>query len=279
MGTRVIIAMYGELTKYAVLAAVILLVAAGCSSTRNGFGSGPRFADIQDSGPDRDIDVSNLPDAIPRNELVRIAGNITPYRVLGKTYHVNFETQGFVETGYASWYGKKFHGRKTSNGEIYDMFAMTAAHKNLPIPSYVKVTNLENSRVVVVRVNDRGPFHDGRIIDLSYAAAKKLGFHEQGTAKVRVEILEAQASPTQKTAEAGAGTTFLQAGAFRSKDGAITLQRKLAELTGYAVRIQPEPDRKLHKVLIGPVDNNSEVMKIRRIMRRAKLGDPHLVEL
>lgn len=272
--------MHGEISKYAVLITLILLLAAGCSSTRNNAsGSGPRFADIQDSGPDRDIDVSSLPDAIPRHELVRVAGNITPYRVLGKTYHVNFETQGFVETGYASWYGKKFHGRKTSNGEIYDMFAMTAAHKNLPIPSYVKVTNLENNRAVVVRVNDRGPFHDGRVIDLSYAAAKKLGFHEQGTAKVRVEILEAQATPAQKSVKTGAGSTFVQAGAFRSKDSAISLQRKLAKLTGHAVRIQPEPDRRLYKVLIGPVGDNSEVMKIRRIMRQTNLGEPHLVEL
>lgn len=272
--------MHGEIPKNAVLVILILLLIAGCSGTRNNAaGSGPRFADIRDSGPDRDIDVSNLPDAIPRNELVRIAGNITPYRVLGKTYHVNFETEGFVETGYASWYGKKFHGRKTSNGEIYDMFAMTAAHKNLPIPSYVKVTNLENNRVVVVRVNDRGPFHGGRIIDLSYAAAKKLGFHEQGTAKVRVEYLEAEAGPAQKTADVKSDSTFLQAGAFRSKDSAVTLQRKLASLTGYAVRIQPVPNRRLYKVLIGPVGNNSEVMKIRRILRQANLGDPHLVEL
>ncbi len=272
--------MSGEIPKYTLLFALLALLVTGCSSTRNNTpGSGPRFADIQDSGPDRDIDVSNLPDAIPRNELVRIAGNITPYRVLGKTYHVNFETKGFVETGYASWYGKKFHGRKTSNGETYDMFAMTAAHKNLPIPSYVTVTNLENNRKVVVRVNDRGPFHDGRIIDLSYAAAKKLGFHEQGTAKVRVEYLEAPVSPNQKVGNVAYGNTFLQAGAFRSKDSAVSLQRQIAELTGHAVRIQPEPARRLYKVLIGPVGNNSEVMKIRRAMQQANLGDPYLVEL
>lgn len=275
-----IIAMSRKIPKYTLLLIILAALAAGCSSTRNNTpGSGPRFADIQDSGPDRDIDVTNLPDAIPRNELVRIAGNITPYRVLGKTYHVNFETEGFVETGYASWYGKKFHGRKTSNGEIYDMFAMTAAHKNLPIPSYVTVTNLENNRKVVVRVNDRGPFHDGRIIDLSYAAAKKLGFHEQGTAKVRVEYLEAPAGPGQNAVDVAYGNTYLQAGAFRSKDSAVTLQRQIADLTGHAVRIQPEPGRRLYKVLIGPVGNNSEVMKIRRAMQQANLGDPYLVEL
>jgi len=171
--------------KWAILV-VLLMPMLGCMSNVR---PGSTTVILKDGAPDEDVDVTHLPDAVPREELIRNSGNKTPYTVLGKTYHVNFNTRGFAQTGYASWYGKKFHGNKTSNGETYDMFAMTAAHKTLAIPSYVKVTNLENGRTAVVRVNDRGPFHDGRIIDLSYAAAKKLGFQNKGTAKVRIEVI------------------------------------------------------------------------------------------
>ena len=115
--------------------------------------------------------------------------NKSPYTQFGKTYYVLNSSQGFRETGIASWYGSKFHGRRTSNGDVYNMYAMTAAHKTLPIPTYVRVTNQENRRSVIVRVNDRGPFHESRIIDLSYVAALKLGFAANGTAKVSVEAL------------------------------------------------------------------------------------------
>ena len=146
-----------------------------------GYGDGP---------PLRDIDVSNLPDAVPKVELIRKAGNKSPYTVFGKTYQVLPSNKDYRERGIASWYGKKFHGRKTSNGETYDMYAMTAAHKSLAIPSYVKVTNLDNGRTVIVRVNDRGPFHGGRIIDLSYAAAKKLDYSAKGVANVEVVAID-----------------------------------------------------------------------------------------
>jgi len=130
---------------------------------------------VTDSGPSGYVDVSGIPDAIPRNEPLSRGGNQASYEVFGKRYYVLNSAEGFTERGVASWYGNKFHGNQTSNGEIYDMYAMTAAHKRLPLPSYVRVTNLKNQRSVVVRVNDRGPFHKGRIIDLSYVAAKKLG--------------------------------------------------------------------------------------------------------
>lgn len=131
-----------------------------------------------------------IPDAVPRLEIPGKAGNRSPYTVLGRTYHVLPTAQGYVERGVASWYGSKFHGRKTSNGEVFDAWGMTAAHRSLPIPVYARVTNLDNGRSTVVRINDRGPFHAGRIIDLSYAAALKLGFASKGTAPVEVRVIE-----------------------------------------------------------------------------------------
>ncbi len=258
------------------------LIISGCAhQTKTVAPGSPRFEDIKDSGPDQDIDVSGLQDAIPQVELIRGAGNKTPYEVLGRTYHVNFDTVGFVETGHASWYGKKFHGRKTSNGEVYDMFGMTAAHKHLPIPSYVKVTNLENGKSVVVRINDRGPFHGDRIIDLSYAAAKKLGYHQQGTAKVRIEYMQpkAEASQTAQVKSASGAQRYLQAGAFRSRDSAQAVKSRVASLTDHQVRVHPEPKRNLYKVLIGPILDDAEVLNLHRLLQQGDLGVPHLVEM
>ena len=136
------------------------------------------------------LNPSTIVDAIPRHEPIKKAGNKNPYTVLGKTYHLLPTAKGYDEKGGASWYGLKFHGHKTSNGETYSIYAMTAAHKTLPIPSYVRVTNLANNKQVIVRVNDRGPFHEGRIIDLSYAAATKLDYISTGTAQVRVEAID-----------------------------------------------------------------------------------------
>ena len=144
-----------------------------------------------DSGPTGPTpDLSNLPDPIPRAEPLSKYGNKSPYEVLGKTYYVLPNPDNYKEYGKASWYGTKFHGRRTSSGEPYDMYKLTAAHRSLPIPSYVRVTNLDNRRTAIVRVNDRGPFHSERMIDLSYAAAVKLGFANQGTARVMVELVD-----------------------------------------------------------------------------------------
>ena len=240
-------------------------------------------AEEQDRGPDREVDVSHIPNAVPVRENVKLAGNVTPYTVLGKTYHVNFDTRDFSETGYASWYGKKFHGRKTSNGEVYDMYAMTAAHKTLPIPSFVKVTNLENDRSVVVRVNDRGPFHDGRVIDLSYTAAKQLGFHNQGTALVQVDIIAgpdaAQSADSPGDGAAGELHSYLQAGAFSREGGATLLKQRLVPLTEYPVEIRPEPKRGLFRVVIGPIADTLDLMTLRQKLLDTNLSEPHIVEL
>jgi len=148
-----------------------------------------RYKVTKDYGPDALVDVSHVQDAVPKVEPRSRGGNRSRYEVLGKQYSVMPSAAGYNETGGASWYGKKFHGYLTANGEKYDMYQMTAAHKSLPIPTYVKVTNLANNRQVIVRVNDRGPFHKGRIIDLSYAAASKLDMLKQGTSQVRVEAI------------------------------------------------------------------------------------------
>lgn len=148
----------------------------------------------KDSAPKERIDLTHVPNAVPRYEERTIAGNKTPYKVMGKVYHVLDEPTHYTDTGLASWYGVKFHGNRTSNGEVYDMYGMTAAHATLPIPSYVKVTNLNNQRSIVVRVNDRGPFHPGRIIDLTYTGAFKLGYLDEGTAPVRVEYIDVDPS-------------------------------------------------------------------------------------
>jgi rare lipoprotein A len=135
------------------------------------------------------IDLSQVRPVIPRVEKRTLAGNKSPYTVNGRTYRVIQDEAGYSATGFASWYGRKFHGHLTSNGEIYDMFQLSAAHTTLPIPSYIRVTNLDNGKSIIARVNDRGPFHDGRIVDMSYAGAVMLGYADKGTARVKVEAV------------------------------------------------------------------------------------------
>jgi len=144
----------------------------------------------KDGAPWWDVDVSKIPDATPTVHTGNYKAN--PYTVLGKTYFPIQESRNYRAEGTASWYGTKFHGQNTANGEVYDLYGMSAAHKTLPLPAYVRVTNLDNNRTVILRVNDRGPFYSDRIIDLSYAAAKKLGYAESGTARVRVEGIDPQ---------------------------------------------------------------------------------------
>ena len=151
-------------------------ILAACKSAPSG-----RYTQHQDTAPNHVAKMPETLDAVPKYEAYRMF-NSRPYTPLTSG-------KGFEEVGYASWYGQKFHGHLTSNGETYNMFAMSAAHKTLPLPSYVRVTNLDNDKQAIVRVNDRGPFHDNRIIDLSYAAAVKLGYHNKGTAKVKIEVI------------------------------------------------------------------------------------------
>ncbi|KRG68620.1 septal ring lytic transglycosylase RlpA family protein [Pseudoxanthomonas dokdonensis] len=159
-------------------------------SKRGNYTAGGLYAPgVADTTPDHVPDVDCIAEPVVTREPLSPIGNRSPYKVLGKQYVVRSKPDGYVETGIASYYGNKFHGRRTSNQEVYDMYAFTAAHKTLPLPSFARVTNLDNGKSVVVRVNDRGPFHDGRVIDLSYAAAVKLGITQRGTGRVEVRAL------------------------------------------------------------------------------------------
>jgi rare lipoprotein A len=170
--------------------------------------------------------LADIPDAVPKAEPAHRYAN-RPYQVFGKDYTPMASAQPYRERGTASWYGKKFHGQKTSSGEIYDMYAMSAAHRTLPIPSYARVTNVANGKSVVVRINDRGPFHSDRIIDLSYAAAYKLGYIQAGSATVEVESVQ--------PGDSRPSSVYLQVGAFSSKENAedyrAQVSRQLAWLT------------------------------------------------
>lgn len=180
--------------------AALMVLVASCSTSRAPTQKSPTAVrsapglDInrahKDGAPWWDVDVSRIPDATPTLHSGPYKAN--PYTVLGKTYFPQQESKTYVASGTASWYGTKFHGQNTANGEVYDLYGMSAAHKTLPLPSYVRVTNLDNNKTVILRVNDRGPFYSDRIIDLSYAAAKKLGYAETGTARVKVEGIDPQ---------------------------------------------------------------------------------------
>ena len=177
-------------------------------STRGNYTAGGLYKPgVADTTPDYVPDVDCIPEPVVTAEPRSPVGNRSPYTVLGKRYEVLDRVEGYQEQGIASYYGAKFHGRRTSNQEVYDMYAFTAAHKSLPLPSFARVTNLENGRSVVVRVNDRGPFHEGRVIDLSYAAAVKLGITQRGTGRVEVRALTPGSKETQLVAATPAART------------------------------------------------------------------------
>jgi rare lipoprotein A len=216
--------------------------------------------------PTEPPDLVNLPDPIPRVEPRSARGNPPSYTVFGQTYRVMDSAAGYYATGMASWYGSKFHGRLTSSGEPYDMFQLTAAHRSLPIPTYVRVTNLDNGRASIVRVNDRGPFHSDRIIDLSYAAAVKLGFADRGTARVRVEVLE-------RTSR-----FVLQAGAFRDLGAADRLKEDLVRLTGQSAYVVKVAQDALYRVRVGPVDGRPEALRLQAVIVAADYAEPMILE-
>ena len=239
----------------------------------------------RDGAPPFRGDIMRIPDAVPRPEVRTAAGNKSPYTVLGRTYTVRPVPAGHRERGLGSWYGTKFHGRKTSLGEDYDVYSMTAAHKTLPLPSYVRVTNLENGRRIIVRVNDRGPFHDGRVIDLSYAAAYRLGYANGGTALVELEVLDPMA-PEWVAMRAGLAEqshavaavpaappgrrTWVQAGAFRSMDGARSLQQDLLRSLGREVSIHSGGG--WHRVRVGPLHDSGVLEDVRQRLVAAQLA-------
>lgn len=258
----------------------------------------------QDDGPGDNPpeNLAAIPDAEPRTEpLHRFANN--PYSVLGRDYVPMKELKPYKARGIGSWYGRKFHGQKTSSGEPYDMYGMSAAHPTLPIPSYARVTNLANGRSVVVRVNDRGPFHADRVIDLSYTAAWKLGYVGSGSAMVEVESILSGGAPASAAAAgdpiaglaaaplapepsamplsevSDPGGVFLQLGAFGSQDNAenfrARLYRQLAWLSG-AIHIQPQGETfRLH---LGPYRDAREANRVADRIREALDFKPFVVQ-
>ena len=256
---------------------IIVLLLAGCASTSEPTIEAPILAGpdakpppqrsprgggyYKDDGPGDQppANLGSIPDAVPRSEPPHRYAN-RPYNVFGANYVPIAIAQPYKEPGTASWYGRKFHGQKTSSGEIYDMYAMTGAHKTLPIPSYARVTNLANGRSVVVRINDRGPFHSDRIIDLSYAAAFRLGYASAGSARVEVErILPGEALPATVVAEAPAASApaqkgvYVQVGAFASKENAEDLRSRVGrQLAWLSDTLQVLSIGNLWRLHVGP---------------------------
>lgn len=225
--------------------------------------------------PREAVDPGRVPDAVPRAEPRSPRGNPPFYEVFGQRYFVLPTAEGHVERGVASWYGPGFHSVATAMGETYDMYAMTAAHRTLPIPCYARVTNLANGRSVVVRINDRGPFVGNRIIDLSLAAATRLDMVEAGTAMVEVRVVtpeSARAAPLAPPAAARTDALYVQAGAFAEAANAERLVSRLAAggIANASVRATDSAGRRLHRVRVGPVRDVAEFDAL--VTRLATLG-------
>ncbi|TRX57367.1 septal ring lytic transglycosylase RlpA family protein [Thalassomonas sp. M1454] len=249
---------------------VITLQLFACNTTPS------RYSQKHDSIPTRLPQAHELEEPEPKIETPSRGGNKN-YQVFGQPYQVLPTASGYVEEGTASWYGNKFHGHLTSNGETYDMYAFSAAHKSLPIPTYAKVTNLANNKSVIVRVNDRGPFHEDRLIDLSYSAAYKLDYLKQGTAKVRIEAITAEniaqykkvktqdsnialnnkTSPTpNSTTKVSSANRFIHVLVTRDKLLADNTAKGLKFLMSVPVNLSEKNE--LFRVQIGPIDSAEE---------------------
>lgn len=268
-----------------------------CSSTSNSTTAPPvknensgRYSISQDRAPTRIVDVSTVAEVIPVPITRTRAGNRSPYTVLGKSYTVMDTEAGYSERGVASWYGEKFHGHKTSNGEVFDMYLASAAHKSLPIPSFLKVTNLDNNRSIIVRVNDRGPFHGDRLVDLSYAAATKLGYADKGTARVQLDAIvvkgddsRGSAVPQSNSVQVSNNSTarkYLQVGAYSQRASAEAISQELRNLTDRPVFIRSVDtvnNGVMHRVRIGPLGNANEIGRLSQRVAAANLGNPYTV--
>ncbi|MDT8448742.1 MAG: septal ring lytic transglycosylase RlpA family protein [Wenzhouxiangellaceae bacterium] len=249
------------------LAIVALAVVAACGSREVTDGAGRRL------DPDR-IDVPK-----PRPEPRARYGNHSPYEVNGRTYRVRSSADGYRERGLASWYGSKFHGRLTSSGEPFDMYKVSAAHKTLPLPSWVEVTNLDNGRKLTVRVNDRGPFKEGRIIDLSYAAAVKLGVVDSGTAPVEVRAITFDGPSTLEAARPISVPVEVQAGAFSQRESAERLRNRLLRegIDNVQVRRGRVDRTTVWRVRVGPVWDKGHAERLVEHLLRLGLEPPVFV--
>ena len=241
----------------AYLLALVVIIVSGCSS---------RYHTRQDTAPMRIPTEYEMRDAKVKVEPKSVSAG-RPYVVLGKQYHPMSDEKGYKVQGTASWYGQKFHGYYTSNGEIFNMYDMTAAHKTLPLPSFVKVTNLENGKSAIVRVNDRGPFHDDRIIDLSYAAAYKLGYHNQGTAKVQIEAITLDRVAPR--------LTYIQVVASSNKTNIEHLAGKRS--SQFAINTKIAEEDGLHKLRLGPLDNDEHAQSLLENLQRGEFRHAFLL--
>ncbi|MEI6896076.1 MAG: septal ring lytic transglycosylase RlpA family protein [Psychromonas sp.] len=229
----------------------LLTLIVGCSSDRYQYDNDHQGDDIPP--------LTHIEDAVPRYEPYSRGGNKN-YRVRGIDYKVFTEVSEFSEQGNASWYGNKFHGHLTSNGERYDMYAMSAAHKNLPLPSYVKVTNLENNKTVIVRVNDRGPFHEGRIIDLSYVAAYKLDFIKSGTAQVKLELIHFSEDQNSYQDDYLNGYFYVQYLVTSQESKAQQLGKQLSEK--YQVKHTSVKEKSNYRLRLGPFSSENQAQAL-----------------
>ncbi len=264
-----------------------------------------------DDGPGENApaDIDAIPDAVVKKEPIR-AASCRPYEALGETYTPMTEYKPYKEQGIASWYGKRYHGQKTASGELYDMYGMSAAHTILPIPCYVRVTNPDNGRSVIVRVNDRGPFKKDRLIDLSYAAAYKLGIAQKGSGLVEVELIDPDhaenlsttaisstspqpapappsatalpvtskeiSAPTQSSQPLASGV-FVQLGAFRQQDNANQLRDKIQNQgLAQGVKVDSVLNADLYRVRLGPYSSNEEAGRAAANIKNS-LGIPAIV--
>jgi rare lipoprotein A len=285
-----------------VIVLVLIMFIASCSITPTS-----RYQHRNDSAPSVRMDPDQIEDAIPTVEPQSKWGNSSSYEVRGVRYRVLPDNIGYTAKGKASWYGSKFHGHTTSNGEIYDMYEMSAAHKTLPIPTYLSVTNVRNGRQVIVRVNDRGPFHEDRIIDLSYAAALKLGFVKHGVAQVKLEAIDPVAWNEQQNQIANNGNDtsieedaelnlqqaveqnlqedaddiYIQVAAFSQLSSAKQLKERLQIQTDWSVVIFHDAQKKpnLHKVQIGPLDNLETAQQLQEKLNSDGHGKPIIIAL
>ncbi len=256
---------------------LIILMFSACSSSKTPSKKGAYYLD--DGPPKGNVDLATVKDAVPRSEPFSKTGN-KPYVVFGKRYVPLKSNTGFKQKGTASWYGKKFHGKRTSSGEAYDMYKMTAAHTVLPIPSYAQVTNVNNGRSVIVRINDRGPFKHNRVMDLSYAAALKLDVVKTGTGQVEIVAIS-ENKPGSKKAVSGKAEQqiFIQMGAFSNQNSAYKLQKRL-QADGFSstdIERVKQNGLSLYRVRLGPLQKQDDIDFILGDLQHAGYADAHII--
>ena len=238
---------------------------------------------VKDGAPDKySKKWDEIPDAVPKKVKKSKYGNPPSYEVFGKRYYVMDSSDGFRQKGLASWYGTKFHGQRASSGETYNMYAMTAAHKSLPLPTYVEVKNRDNGRTAIVKVNDRGPFKEGRIIDLSYAAATKLGVVATGTAPVEIRVVNEKGKPAvgidDKFIDEN-GKLYVQIAAFATEENALKMIEDLREKKFQSVRIHVDnhKGKLLYRVRIGPVPTDHVAELVLAQLKEINLNNAKIV--